>query len=77
VLNSVVFVIVYTCNTGNCPLRGLEVICPTWQEWAVALAVIGYGFLLFSVSYRYLRFFSEKKGSLTPIRRVLNQVIKG
>ncbi|MEJ2724041.1 MAG: polysulfide reductase NrfD [Deltaproteobacteria bacterium] len=34
---------------------------PTWQEWGIAMAVIGYGFLLFSVSYRYLPVFPKEK----------------
>lgn len=34
---------------------------PTWQEWGVSLAVVGYGFLLFSLSYRYLPVFPREK----------------
>jgi molybdopterin-containing oxidoreductase family membrane subunit len=41
---------------------------PTWQEWGVSVAVIGYGFLLFSLSYRYLPIF--------PKERELNAAIK-
>ena len=28
---------------------------PTWQEWGIAIGSIGYGILLFSLSYRLLR----------------------
>jgi molybdopterin-containing oxidoreductase family membrane subunit len=38
---------------------------PTWQEWGIALALLGYGFLLFSVSYRYLPVF-PKEQELNP-----------
>jgi Ni/Fe-hydrogenase subunit HybB-like protein len=34
---------------------------PTWQEWGISMAVIGYGFLLFSASYRYLPVFPREK----------------
>jgi len=34
---------------------------PTWQEWGIALALVGYGFLLFSVSYRYLPLFPKER----------------
>lgn len=34
---------------------------PTWQEWGIALAVIGYGGLLISLSYRYLPVFPHEK----------------
>lgn len=34
---------------------------PTWQEWGIALAVIGYGGLLVSLSYRYLPVFPHEK----------------
>ncbi len=39
---------------------------PTWQEWGIAMAVIGYGFLLFSLSYRYLPVFPKEK-ELNPV----------
>ena len=38
---------------------------PTWQEWGFASLVIGYGFLLFSLSYRYLPVF-PKEQELNP-----------
>ncbi|MBW1914100.1 MAG: polysulfide reductase NrfD [Deltaproteobacteria bacterium] len=43
------------------PFDRLWSYSPTWQEWGVGLAVIGYGILLFSVSYRYLPLFPDEK----------------
>lgn len=40
---------------------------PNWQEWAIAMAVIGYGVLVFSVSYRYLPIF-PKETELNPLK---------
>lgn len=34
---------------------------PTWQEWGISFAVIGYGILLFSLSYRYLPVFPKER----------------
>lgn len=34
---------------------------PSWQEWGIAMAFIGYGFIVFSVSYRYLPVFPGEK----------------
>jgi molybdopterin-containing oxidoreductase family membrane subunit len=39
---------------------------PTWQEWGLSLAIIGYGFLLFSLAYRYLPVF-PKELELNPV----------
>jgi Ni/Fe-hydrogenase subunit HybB-like protein len=33
---------------------------PTWQEWAIALAVVGYGGIVLSLSYRYLPVFPDE-----------------
>ncbi|MFC1494394.1 menaquinone reductase integral membrane subunit QrcD [Thermodesulfobacteriota bacterium] len=33
---------------------------PTWQEWGISAAVIGYGVLVFSISYRYLPVFPKE-----------------
>jgi Ni/Fe-hydrogenase subunit HybB-like protein len=33
---------------------------PTWQEWGIGLAVVGYGFLIFSLAYRYLPVFPKE-----------------
>jgi Ni/Fe-hydrogenase subunit HybB-like protein len=34
---------------------------PTWQEWAIALAVVGYGGIVLSLSYRYLPVFPDEQ----------------
>lgn len=34
---------------------------PTWQEWAIALGVVGYAGLILSLSYRYLPVFPHEK----------------
>ena len=60
VLNRFVFVIV----TLAIPVMSFDKFwsyMPNWQEWAISLAVIGYGFLVFSLSYRYLPVFPKEK----------------
>jgi len=39
---------------------------PTWQEWGIALGAIGYGILLFSLSYRYLPLFPQE-AEMNPV----------
>jgi menaquinone reductase, integral membrane subunit len=60
VLNRFVFIIV-TLAIPVMPFDRFRSYLPTWQEWGIAFAVIGYGFLLFSVSYRYLPIFPKEK----------------
>ena len=60
VLNRFVFIIV-TLAVPVMPFDRFWSYLPTWQEWGIALAVIGYGFLVFSVSYRYLPVFPKEK----------------
>ncbi len=43
------------------PFDKLWTYMPTWQEWGIALGMIGYGFLIFSLSYRYLPVFPKEK----------------
>ena len=43
------------------PFDRLWKYVPTWQEWGIALAMIGYGVLIFSLSYRYLPVFPKEK----------------
>ncbi len=38
---------------------------PTWQEWGIGLAAIAYGFVVFSLAYRYLPVF-PKEQELNP-----------
>jgi molybdopterin-containing oxidoreductase family membrane subunit len=47
---------------------------PSWQEWGIALSTIGYGVILFSLSYRYLSLFPQEV-ELNPVR-VLGKVVK-
>ncbi len=60
VLNRFVFVIV-TLAIPVMPFDRFWSYLPTWQEWGVAMLAIGYGFLLFSLSYRYLPIFPKER----------------
>ena len=60
VLNRFVFVVV-TLAIPVMPFDKFVSYLPTWQEWGISLAVIGYGFLLYSLSYRYLPVFPKEK----------------
>jgi len=60
VLNRFVFTVV-TLAIPVMPFEKFVSYLPTWQEWGIALAVIGYGFLLFSLSYRYLPVFPKER----------------
>lgn len=60
VLNRFVFTIV-TLAVPVMPFDKFFSYLPTWQEWGISLAVIGYGFLLFSLSYRYLPVFPKER----------------
>ncbi len=33
---------------------------PTWQEWGIAAGVVGYGFIIYSLAYRYLPVFPQE-----------------
>ena len=65
VLNRFVFIIL-SLAIPVMPFDRFWSYLPTWQEWGIALAVIGYGFLLFSLSYRYLPVFPKEK-ELNPV----------
>jgi Ni/Fe-hydrogenase subunit HybB-like protein len=60
VLNRFVFTVV-TLAIPVLPFDRFVSYLPTWQEWGISMAVIGYGFLLFSLSYRYLPLFPKEK----------------
>jgi menaquinone reductase, integral membrane subunit len=60
VLNRFVFTVV-TLAIPVMPFDRFVSYLPTWQEWGISIAVIGYGFLLFSLSYRYLPLFPKEK----------------
>ena len=59
VLNRFVFIIV-TLAIPVMPFDRFWSYLPTWQEWGVGLAVVGYGFLLYSLAYRYLPVFPKE-----------------
>ena len=65
VLNRFVFIVV-TLAIPVMPFDRFWSYLPTWQEWGIAMAVIGYGVLVFSVSYRYLPVFPKEK-ELNPL----------
>ena len=65
VLNRFVFIVV-TLAIPVMPFDRFWSYLPTWQEWGIAMAFIGYGVLLFSASYRYLPVFPKEK-ELNPV----------
>ncbi len=65
VLNRFVFIVV-TLAIPVMPFDRFWSYLPTWQEWGIAMAVIGYGFLLFSAAYRYLPVFPQER-ELNPV----------
>jgi len=65
ILNRFMFIVV-TLAIPVMPFGRFWSYMPTWQEWGLAMAVIGYGFLLFSASYRYLPIFPKEK-ELNPV----------
>jgi len=60
VLNRFVLTVV-TLAIPVMPFDNFTSYLPTWQEWGISMAVIGYGFLLFSLSYRYLPVFPRER----------------
>ena len=60
IFNRFVFIIV-TLAIPVMPFDRFWGYLPTWQEWGVSLAVIGYGVLLFSAAYRYLPVFPKER----------------
>lgn len=65
VLNRFVFTVV-TLAIPVMPFEDFMSYFPTWQEWGIALGMVGYGFLLFSLAYRYLPVFPRER-ELNPI----------
>jgi molybdopterin-containing oxidoreductase family membrane subunit len=65
VLNRFLFIIV-TLAIPVMPFDRFWSYLPTWQEWGIGMAVVGYGFLLFSAAYRYLPIFPKER-ELNPI----------
>lgn len=60
VLNRFLFIVV-TLAIPVMPFDRFWSYIPTWQEWGIGLAVVGYGFLLFSLAYRYLPVFPKER----------------
>ncbi|MFO7986432.1 MAG: menaquinone reductase integral membrane subunit QrcD [Desulfatiglandaceae bacterium] len=65
VLNRFLFIVV-TLAIPVMPFDRFWSYLPTWQEWGIGLAVVGYGFLLFSLAYRYLPVFPKER-ELNPV----------
>ncbi len=65
VLNRFLFIIV-TLAVPVMPFDRFWGYLPTWQEWGIGMAVVGYGFLVFSLAYRYLPMF-PKETELNPL----------
>ena len=65
VLNRFVFIIV-TLAIPVMPFDRFWSYLPTWQEWGISMAVIGYGILVFSLAYRYLPVFPKER-ELNPV----------
>ncbi len=59
-INRFVFIIV-TLAIPVMPFDRFWSYVPTWQEWGIGLAVIAYGIIVFSVSYRYLPVFPKER----------------
>jgi Ni/Fe-hydrogenase subunit HybB-like protein len=51
---------VQTLSIPVLPFEKFVIYKPTWQEWAVVVAVISYGVILFSLAYRYLHLFPRE-----------------
>jgi molybdopterin-containing oxidoreductase family membrane subunit len=60
VMNRFVFVIV-TLAIPVMPFEEVLPYFPTWQEWGIAVAVIGYGGIIIALAYRYLPVFPHEK----------------
>jgi len=61
VINRYVFT-VQTLALPVLPFTGWAVYAPNWTEWATSLMVIAYGFIIMSLSYRYLPIFPQEVG---------------
>jgi molybdopterin-containing oxidoreductase family membrane subunit len=65
VLNRFVFIVV-TLAIPVMPFDRFWSYLPNWQEWGISMALVGYGFLVFSLSYRYLPVFPKER-ELNPV----------
>jgi len=67
---------VFTIQTLAIPVMPFDTFMsyfPTWQEWGIAMGAVGYGILVFSLSYRYLPLFPHE-AELNPVM-VLGKVV--
>jgi Ni/Fe-hydrogenase subunit HybB-like protein len=60
VFNRFIFTVV-TLAIPVLPFEPFATYWPSWQEWATALAILAYGGLIISLSYRYLPVFPQEK----------------
>ncbi|MFP3870302.1 MAG: menaquinone reductase integral membrane subunit QrcD, partial [Syntrophobacteria bacterium] len=60
VINRFVFT-VQTLAIPVMPFDRWEIYVPTWQEWGPTVALVAYGALILSLSYRYLPMFPREK----------------
>ncbi|MBU1699281.1 MAG: polysulfide reductase NrfD, partial [Candidatus Eisenbacteria bacterium] len=62
---------VVTLQSQSVPVLSFDrfmIYWPTWQEWAIVGAVIAYGVILYSLSFRYLPLFPREKDLQAPRR---------
>ncbi len=57
------------------PFEKFMTYFPSWQEWGIAVGAIGYGLLIFTLSYRYLPLFPHEP-ELNPVS-VLGKEVRG
>ena len=60
---------VFTIQTLSIPVMPFDTFMgyfPTWQEWGIAMGALGYGILVFSLSYRYLPLF-PREPEINPV----------
>jgi Ni/Fe-hydrogenase subunit HybB-like protein len=49
------------------PFEKFYAYLPTWQEWGISTGVVAYGFIIFSLAYRYLPVFPQEP-KLNPMK---------
>ena len=58
-MNRFVFVVV-SLAIPVLPFEPFASYLPTWQEWAISAAILGYGGIIYSLAYRYLPVFPKE-----------------
>ncbi len=51
---------IQTLSIPVLPFENFIAYLPTWQEWGISAGVIAYGFLIYSLAYRYLPVFPQE-----------------